>query len=447
MSWICPKCDHFKFKVTSTGSIICIQCGNEVNASQKNELVTVSPGPTSRLQLESESDESDLEKQSSFDKKSKKLKGIALKNKIKQIKKQRESFGDEEELIDTEHLKSSLTGVYIENTKNRSKKPVKLKETIRLKSLALQRECGYAVRVNILGPKPEFGVRGVGLTLNLADKNGDYAPTGCSKFHVKNVSQEKSTVNRGTMFLKGVQGNYEKKLTPTRKRMTNERRTCGVDMISPTGVVSLLGDTSEPKDLSPEEFRTKTTLYVPQTPTSPLDVGSGEALSEALSNHSTSPIQSESQGISQPSHSRDISKPSHTQTISKPSHSQIKPSKPMFSHAISKPANTLKARDNLANSKTVGVKSPETSRLNTKPTKAPTVRKVSTDKAIPKQTKPQAISPPVSLHSTALPVSSKPANASSEEAKPVSSKPAFGRVPAGLTITATGKICCIELTI
>jgi hypothetical protein len=85
-------------------------------------LVTVSPGPTSRLQLESESDESDLEKQSSFDKKGKKLKGIALKNKIKQIKKQRESFGDEEELIDTEHLKSSLTGVYIENTKKRSKK-------------------------------------------------------------------------------------------------------------------------------------------------------------------------------------------------------------------------------------------------------------------------------------------------------------------------------------
>jgi hypothetical protein len=160
---------------------------------------------------------------------------------------------------------------------------VKLKETIRLKSLALQRECGYAVRVNILGPKPEFGVRGVGLTLNLADKNGDYAPTGCSKFHVKNVSQEKSTVNRGTTFLKGVQGNYEKKLIPT--------------------------------------------------------------------------------------------------------------------------------------------------------------------KAIPKQTKPQAISPPVSLPSTALPASSKPANASSEEAKPVSSKPAFGRVPAGLTITATGKICCIELTI
>jgi hypothetical protein len=86
--------------------------------------------------------------------------------------------------------------VYIENTKNRSKKAVKLKETIRLKSLALQRECGYAVRVNILGRKPEFGVRGVGLTLNLADKNGDYAPTGCSKFLVKNVSQEKSTVNR-----------------------------------------------------------------------------------------------------------------------------------------------------------------------------------------------------------------------------------------------------------
>ena len=147
-----------------------------MNACQKNELVTVSPVPTSRLQLESESDESDLEKQSSFDKKSKKLKGIALKNKIKQIKKQRESFGDEEELIDTEHLKSSLTGVYIENTKNRSKKAVKLKETIRLKSLALQRESGYAVRVNILGPKPEFGVRGVGFTLNLADKNGDYAP-------------------------------------------------------------------------------------------------------------------------------------------------------------------------------------------------------------------------------------------------------------------------------
>ena len=44
-----------------------------MNASQKNELVTVSPGPTSRLQLESESDESDLEKQSSFDKKSKEI--------------------------------------------------------------------------------------------------------------------------------------------------------------------------------------------------------------------------------------------------------------------------------------------------------------------------------------------------------------------------------------
>lgn len=443
MSWICPKCNFVKFRVTSTGSIICIKCGNEVNASQKNELVTVSPGPTSRIQIESESDESDLEKQSSYDKSRKKLKGAALQNKIKQIKKQRESFGDEEEedLIDTEDLKSNLTGVYIENTKSRSKKAVKLKEAIRLKSLALQRECGYAVRINILGPKPEFGVRGVGLTLNLADKNGDYAPTGCSKFHVKNVRGEKATVNRGTMFLESVQGNYEKKLTPTKKRMINDRNTSGLDMVSPTGTVSLFGDISTAKDIPQEEFSTKTTLYVsgpppavPKTPPGPEDVGSGEALLEALRNQLSSPIQSESQ--TKPSHSPAIPKPSSSQAISKPTHSHIKPSKPTFSHSISKPGKNPETRDNITNCKPVSVKSPQTPRLNTNPTKTPVVRKVSTKKPIPKQTTLQAISQPVTIPSTPLPFTSNPVNALSEKPKPVSSKPTF---PADLIITPAGK--------
>ena len=240
MDWICPKCDQVQFRVSESGDrISCVNCNHESNATRANEGFSVSPGPNKSLNLDNSEDL--IERQVSYDKSKKKLKGAAMKAKVNKILKERANDGDEGELIDTEELKSESEGTYIKDTNIRSNKARRLKAQIRKAALDLQRCCGYGVRINIEAPVPTSGPRGGGLTLDLEDKNGESAPTGCKKIHVVNVTKTVSNqiVNRGTSFFNSVQGNYVKKLTPTKLRLSEQRRHSGANMISPTSTSNL----------------------------------------------------------------------------------------------------------------------------------------------------------------------------------------------------------------
>jgi len=238
MDWKCPNCDQVQFKVSESGDkISCVNCNLESNATRANEGVSVSPGPNKSLNL----DEDLIERQVSFDKSKKKLRGAAMKAKVNKILKERADDGDEGELIDTEELKSESKGAFIKDTNVRSNKARRLKIQIRKAALDLQRCCGYSVRINIEAPVPISGPRGGGVSLDLEDKNGERAPTGCKLMHVKNVTKSVSNqnVNRGTLFLKSVKDNYVNKLTPTKHRLSEQRRHSGENMISPTSTCNL----------------------------------------------------------------------------------------------------------------------------------------------------------------------------------------------------------------
>ena len=93
--------------------IVCVQCHDCTRPSSANEIVSVSPGPRQLLQLGSDDD--GIERQSSFDKSKKKLKGAAKKSKVSKIMKERAQVNNSDELIDTDELKSSSEGVFIKD--------------------------------------------------------------------------------------------------------------------------------------------------------------------------------------------------------------------------------------------------------------------------------------------------------------------------------------------
>ena len=144
----------------------CLYC---TVATPANESYSVSPGPKNSMIVEEEPGV--LDRQSSYDKVQKKLRGAAKKSKVSKILKDRVSLGDDDELIDTNELKSSSEGVLIADTQVRSNKARNLKKRIQNAALELNRCCGYSVLISAQAPLPVKGPRGGGLVLNLVDKN------------------------------------------------------------------------------------------------------------------------------------------------------------------------------------------------------------------------------------------------------------------------------------
>ena len=211
MGWECEKCFCTKYLLAETGHVSCINCQNKSKPTCANKVVSVSPGPNQSLENSSVG----IKRQSSTDKTRKLLRGAAKRSKASMIMKHREEIGDPENLIDTNDLKYT-EGVYIQDRVLRSKKARVLKAKIEQAALSLKRQCGYR------------------LTMDLKDINGEHAvQSTCSLSHAED-SVPAVKVNRGTMFLKCVEGNYEKKLTPTKQRLAEIRRNSGVDMASPT---------------------------------------------------------------------------------------------------------------------------------------------------------------------------------------------------------------------
>ena len=232
MEWACSRCSCTKYRLAENGHVICLKCQDNTVATSANEVVSVSPGPSQMLQKSSVK----IVRQSSYDKSTVKLKGAAKKSKASKILKNREEFGNSDELIETSELTYN-TGVYIQNRVHRSKKASVLKKKIHQAALDLKRVCGYSVRIEIQAPLPSSGPRAEGLSLDFEDVNGDKALITCTENRAQDVSPVK--VNRGTMFLKSVEGNYVKKLTPTKLRLSENRRNSGIDLISPTSSSTL----------------------------------------------------------------------------------------------------------------------------------------------------------------------------------------------------------------
>ena len=142
MSWKCLKCNHPRYKITESGLyIICVNCKNCTEATKANEGVSISPGPNKSLNANESSDDS-IERQTSYDKSKKKLRGAAKKSKVSKIMKERADVGDEDDLIDMNELTSTSEGMYIENRNIRSNKARNLKKKLSNLALELNRSCG-----------------------------------------------------------------------------------------------------------------------------------------------------------------------------------------------------------------------------------------------------------------------------------------------------------------
>ena len=143
-----------------------------------------------------------MDRQSSYDKVKKNLRGAAKQSKVSKILKDRAGLGDDDDLIDTNELKSSSEGAFIVNSHLRSNKARTLKKRIQNAAVELNRCCGYSVMINAQAPLPVKGPRGGGLSLDLVDKNGGRAPSGCLEKHETHEPRvsKKDKVNRETML-------------------------------------------------------------------------------------------------------------------------------------------------------------------------------------------------------------------------------------------------------
>ena len=241
MAWFCKDCSGSKFRVENDQAV-CLGCGGKSVIDESCNLVSFSP-----VNSESDSDtDSDLEKQHSYDKKRKVLRGIALKAKKMKLVKDAEDM--DENLIDIDKLKSS-SGVFLHNRKHRSKKANNIKTRVHKDLLALNRECGYSVNLNCLAPVPKTGKRGEELSLFLGDSNGVLPKCVCRKVKVYSCScQTRQLVNVGIQLQK-IPHNSEnistnsrlKLLTPSKIRQVAAREFNGQVVISPIANNSLIG--------------------------------------------------------------------------------------------------------------------------------------------------------------------------------------------------------------
>merc|ERR1712179_458263 len=188
----------------------------------------------------------------SYDKSNKKLRGAAKKSKAAKIIKEREAVGDTDLLIDTSEL-SYDEGVYIRDRHQRCNKAKILKKSLHQTALDINRMCGYSVNINAQAPLPATGPRAAGLNIDLEDINGEKASETTAPNQANDISPVK--VNRGTLYLEKVEGNFLRKLTPSKHRLALARRNTGNDLISPTSCSNLSHGQSpvDLTDLSGEE--------------------------------------------------------------------------------------------------------------------------------------------------------------------------------------------------
>ena len=97
------------------------------------------------------------------------------------------------------------------------------------KAKQLQSECGYGVALIIMAPKPTCGPRAQGLNLVLTDKNGDRPSLATIENEIK---RKQPMFDVGTGTTEGIDG---RKLTPTKKRVQEERELLSDNFISPFG--------------------------------------------------------------------------------------------------------------------------------------------------------------------------------------------------------------------
>ena len=178
----------------------------------------------------------ELEKQLSYDKRKCKLKGVALSSKKKKMISE---LPEDEDRVDTEDLKSLPSNVYITEVKRRSRRASDLKKKIKRDLLRLSVECGYAVQLNCIGPKPASGPPGAPLKLNLCDVNGLKTRCSCRKVKPPDCEcQFKRRFNVGIQTPDKIPSSANippecKKLTPSKSRNLESREKIGNSLVSP----------------------------------------------------------------------------------------------------------------------------------------------------------------------------------------------------------------------
>ena len=206
---------------------------------------------------ESES-EDDLERQESYDKKRSKLRGAALKAKLKKLRNVLEV--DDECLIDTEDLKSNPSNVFIHDIKTRSNRAVSIKQRVHEDLLRLSRECGYSVMLSCTAPKPGGGRRGEPLKLSFDDRHGIPPRCSCRPYKVVtcSCSKSKQAVHRGVQAqclcecqcqqVHDEAGLDQSFVTPTNVRKLASRAALGSDLVSPISRQALGSSQTHPNN-------------------------------------------------------------------------------------------------------------------------------------------------------------------------------------------------------
>ena len=232
MSWVCPDCHYAKYRIQGD-RVICLGCGGQSVIDESVNSVSMSPVKSSG---DEQSDTDEIEKQHSYDKKRKKLRGCAFKSKKEKLEKNLEDIDGG--LIDMEEFKSN-PGSFIANSKHRSKKAGDLKSRVHRDLLSLNRECGYSVNLNCFAPVPKCGKRGESLSLYMSDCDGRLPKCVCKPYKVVGCScKAKQLMNVGIQlekcpdFSSSVPQNA-KVLTPLNTRRLVARKTSGLNVISP----------------------------------------------------------------------------------------------------------------------------------------------------------------------------------------------------------------------
>ena len=234
MAWACKDCQYVRYKIED-GKVVCLSCGGLSVLDDRVNSVSVSPVKSSN---DTDSDTDQIEKQHSYDKKRKVLRGAAFKSKKEKLVKNLEDI--DEGLINTEEFKSN-SGVFIHSSKHRSKKAGDIKARVHRDLLSLNRECGYSVNLNCFAPVPKCGKRGEPLSLFLEDCDGRAPKCVCKPYAVVGCScKAKQLVNVGIQLQKCPEysdnmsdNDLSQVLTPSNTRKLVARKASGQDVISP----------------------------------------------------------------------------------------------------------------------------------------------------------------------------------------------------------------------
>ena len=129
----------------------------------------------------------------------------------------------------SEKRQEKIVGEYITEKSNRSRTANRHMDALYDKAKQLQSECGYGVALIVMAPKPTCGPRAHGLSLVLTDKNGDRPSMATIENEIK---RKQPMFDMGTETTEDMDG---KKITPTKKRVREERELLSDNFISPFG--------------------------------------------------------------------------------------------------------------------------------------------------------------------------------------------------------------------